>query len=241
MSEKRLELYNGKDASQMRIAGIAYTEFLTREFAQNDEMPTAEMTQSMERISAIAKNELCQLEFAAAKKRTKLRFFRMASTAAVLLLFVVPLSLFSISASRQEIANYMIENFDKYSVIQYDTNANAIKPIGWNSEFYPLWIPEGFKYFEVVFFDNLKYIQYDSKSGKEFSFSVYENSYVPWFDSEEYLFEEIHINGCNAQLLTSIDGTEHVVLIPISSKTFVISGELSESNILKIAENIKNM
>ena len=109
-----------------------------------------------------------------AKRRRKRRVTYLLRTAAVVALIAcisVPLA-FTADASRAAVANFLIQNFDKFSRITYDINNNAGPPIGWTSEYYPQWLPEGYQFDRINYTEQAQEIWYTDDSGYSIYFSL---------------------------------------------------------------------
>lgn len=133
----------------------------------------------------------------------------------------------------------MAKNFDKYSVIQYDQEYNAVAPFGWRSEYYPRWLPEGYQIESVKFSDLVDCIAYSSKSGNEIIFFVLSPYSGPQINNEEYEEVPIMVGEHNATLYLSTDRRRAAIFIPLSDCSIQIEGLVPEKELTKIAESVK--
>ena len=175
-----------------------------------------------------------------AKRRRKRRVTYLLRTAAVVALIAcisVPLA-FTADASRAAVANFLIQNFDKFSRITYDINNNAGPPIGWTSEYYPQWLPEGYQFDELQIDSKRQEIWFKDSSGYLLYFSVLPQNEDLLIDTEDTICSEMSFNGYSGRLYIKEDKRTATVAIFTPSNTIYIQGHLSKEDIIKIANNI---
>lgn len=175
-----------------------------------------------------------------AKKRKKLRGKLLRwGTAVAAVLVIAPAVALNVSASRTALVNYVIQNFDEYSVVQYDQDYNAQPPLGWRSEYYPRWLPEGCKVQKAGFNQWGDYIWYSNSKGYDFSFAVLLPSEQPAINTENCEEKEVLINNQNAMIYTFDNRRRRILLLSLPNGSIRIEGSLTETEICRIAESIK--
>lgn len=174
-----------------------------------------------------------------AKKRKKLRGKLLRwGTAVAAVLVIAPAVALNVSASRTALVNYVIQNFDEYSVVQYDQDYNAQPPLGWRSEYYPRWLPEGCKVSKVEFNQWGDYVWYLSPDGNNFNMSIVYSANRLAINTEDYERKEIYISDRKSVLCYTDNRRKTILFIPLSDCSIQIEGALTEHEICKIAESI---
>lgn len=157
----------------LKLAGMMYAK--AQDEADAEALADSTLPQPPADIQAKTDSAvLAMLGAHQAKRRRKRRVTYLLRTAAVVALIAcisVPLA-FTADASRAAVANFLIQNFDKFSRITYDINNNAGPPIGWTSEYYPQWLPEGYEFDQLQFFNSCQAIWYVDGSNNKIYFVV---------------------------------------------------------------------
>ncbi len=164
------------------------------------------------------------------------RFARIGAVAAMIAILVPAIGM-NVSAGRTAISNYVIQNFADHSVLRYDKENNALPPFGWRSEYYPRWLPEGYRVSSVNFDQIGDYIWYNTKTGKEMSFFVFNSLSQPSLNNENREKKAIMIGDYPAILYISEDMREMMLFFSLPGGTVQIEGNLSENEIVQIAES----
>ena len=216
--------------------------------AQQDLMEEMEAVASDDSLPDLTPEQLAQLNRAVSAKRRELNVKRhraalgkkmaMWGGAAAAGLVLIPTVAMSVGATRTAISNYVIHNFDKYSVIQYDNENNAIAPIGWRSKYYPRWLPDGFEIESVEFTEWGDYIWYSSSSDQKLSFFVTTNNSRPQINSEYCNQQEAQIGEHRAILCEKTDKRATLLFIPFEDGAIQIEGNISSEIACEIANSI---
>lgn len=210
------------------------------EQAGKDESLPAMSDEAAKRITAamMANYDALQRE----KKRKKYRGKLLRWGAAVAAVLVIaPAVALNVSASRTALVNYVIQNFDEYSVVQYDQEYNAIPPLGWRSEYYPRWLPEGCKINKVEFNQGGDHAWYQSTGRYDFSIAIIYSSDRPAINTEECEEKEVSINGRPAMLYFTDNKRRVTLFLPLGDCSIRIEGVLTEREVCKIAESINGL
>ena len=210
------------------------------EAAGRDESIPAMSDEAAKRITAAMMANYDALQREEKRRKYRGKFVRWAAAVATVLV-IAPVVALNVSASRTALVNYVIQNFDEYSVIRYDQEYNVLAPIGWRSEYYPRWLPEGCKVNKVEFIQGEDYVWYLSPDGDDFSVSVLYSTTLLEINTENCEGKEISINGRNAILYFTDNKRRAILFIPLSDCSIRIEGALTEQEICKIAESINGL
>lgn len=170
--------------------------------------------------------------------RLKKHLVRWGAAAAAILV-IAPIVAMNVSASRTAISNYVIQTFDKYSVIQYDKEYNAVAPFGWRSEYYPRWLPEGYQLDSVEFAEWGDGIWYLSKDKVELTFRVLNFADHPMLNSEKYTEEQLLVNGHNATLYLNEDKRHAIIFMALSGYALQVDGVISEEDLFRVMQSVE--
>lgn len=177
------------------------------------------------------------------KRRRRRRAIYLLRTAAVVVLIVcisVPLA-FTVDASRAAVANFLIQNFDQFSRITYDVENNAKAPVGWTSEYYPQWLPEGYEFDQIVYNDKKSSIWYTSQSNYWVYFSTLSQGTLPEVDTENMVSFDCKVGAYSAELHLKKDKPSSLIIIFAPKSIITIQGSLTKNEILKIADSIHGL
>ena len=116
----------------------------------------------------------------------------MTSLLHIIVAIVIALTctVLSVDALRQRVKNFVIETFEKFSIITFNDNLNTPKEI---KEYYsPSYIPKGYEISQVKKVEIDNFILYENKNGSEIHFTQicinYQQSYI---DTQDCIIEEI--------------------------------------------------
>ena len=184
----------------LKLAGMMYAK--AQDEADAEALADSTLPQPPADIQAKTDSAvLAMLGAHQAKRRRKRRVTYLLRTAAVVALIAcisVPLA-FTADASRAAVANFLIQNFDKFSRITYDINNNAGPPIGWTSEYYPQWLPEGYQFDRINYTEQAQEIWYTDDSGYSIYFSILPHANIASVDNEDTHCYPIFVGpSCNS-------------------------------------------
>ena len=232
----------GIDDFALEAAGVVYREYLFKEFEDIENDPDAEDLPD-EMIQQLNHNVIKEFRRIQCREKGKRRYRRILQVAACItvIMLLLPTAVFQVDAARSGIANYLISSFPQFAEIQYDSYDNAKPPFGWSSPYYPAWLPEGSKVTKVLMESQGDFVWYEDEEGYTFQFAVIKDvAHRPSFNEENMLSEKREIKEHEATLLYTMDRCTHYLVIPLTDAVVIISGNLSENQIIKIGENIKN-
>lgn len=170
--------------------------------------------------------------------RAKGKLIRWACgiAAAAVFVFAVP-----ISAENATIFEMVTQVLTRYSDISNLDGYTFEKPEEWDCEYYPTWIPSGFYYKEIGFRESLQYLRFES-SAAEFLFA-YTTDWTFSYGAVEKstASNTITLQGQGVPVYTSEDGFTKTVYIRTKSGMIMIDGKITDQQLLKIAQSIKNL
>lgn len=140
-------------------------------------------------------------------------------------------------AERMGWFRFLSEQFEQYSLF-WSVSTPLQKPEGWDSEYYPTWLPDGFEVESVFKSDSLGSIAYHGESNSHMIFSVCSNG-AAYADTEGMEESEVKIGAYDARLYSNLNHTKCTLVIKIEETCFiVISGSIDANTATKIANNI---
>ena len=226
----------------LKLAGMMYAK--AQDEADAEALADSTLPQPPADIQAKTDSAvLAMLGAHQAKRRRKRRVTYLLRTAAVVALIAcisVPLAL-TADASRVAVANFLIQNFDKFSRITYDINNNAGPPIGWTSEYYPQWLPEGYEFDQIVYSDKKSSIWYTSQNNYWVYFSILSQGTLPEIDTENTVSFDCKIGSYTAELHIKRDKASSSIIIFVPENIITIQGSLTQNEILNIANSIHGL
>ncbi len=226
----------------LKLAGMMYAK--AQDEADAEALADSTLPQPPADIQAKTDSAvLAMLGAHQAKRRRKRRVTYLLRTAAVVALIAcisVPLA-FTADASRAAVANFLIQNFDKFSRITYDINNNAGPPIGWTSEYYPQWLPEGYEFDQIVYSDKKSSIWYTSQNNYWVYFSILSQGTLPEIDTENTVSFDCKIGSYTAELHIKRDKASSSIIIFVPENIITIQGSLTQNEILNIANSIHGL
>ena len=172
--------------------------------------------------------------------RAKGKLIRWACgiAAAAVFVFAVP-----ISAENATIFELVAQGFTDYSKISEPEGYTFSKPDDWDCEYYPTWIPNEFSYREVVFRESLQYLRFGSSEGD--LLFMYTTNWPSGYGAVEELgtssASTITLHGQVIPVYTSEDGFTKAVYIRTESGTIIIDGKVTNQELARIAQSIKNL
>ncbi len=223
----------------LKLAGMMYAQIQDEADARalaDDALPQPPES-VMARTDSAVHAMLAAQQKAANRRRRTARLVRVAAMVAVVLCVALPLTL-TVDATRAVAANFLIQNFDKFSTITYDINNNAEPPIGWTSEYYPQWLPEGYEFGKIALEDGRQDLWYIDDAGYKIYFSLSAQSGVLDIDKENTDSYDTTVLSYNATLYIKDDKRTSAIAIFLPSCTLYIQGPLTKDDILKIANSI---
>lgn len=226
----------------LKLAGMMYAK--AQDEADAEALADSTLPQPPADIQAKTDSAvLAMLGAHQAKRRRKRRvtyLLRAAAVVALIACISVPLA-FTADASRAAVANFLIQNFDKFSRITYDINNNAGPPIGWTSEYYPQWLPEGYEFDQIVYSDKKSSIWYTSQNNYWVYFSILSQGTLPEIDTENTVSFDCKIGAYTAELHIKRDKASSSIIIFVPENIITIQGSLTQNEILNIANSIHGL
>lgn len=170
------------------------------------------------------------------KRRIPLvRYLVAAALVAVVALMV------SVSANPKGLGRTTNQDYSRYSQVSLDDGVVLEKPEGWQSEYYPTWAPSGFSVLQVLNDSNLHIIILSNKKNEQITFSVFEKGKNGFPNTEELTPLELEIFGEKYTAYLSEDGMRAFITTKKNDSTIMVDGEITPEELVKIAENIKNI
>ena len=142
--------------------------------------------------------------------------------------------------ARAAFFGWVKEIYETYFVYRFEGNADYSES---SVAYRPTWLPEGYTEFYVDDIDATTVVSYQNADGLLLTFRYTHNpNETDWFiDAEHAVIKETTVNGCPAEILLADNITTASVIAWTDEQdsAFYVSGFLSESELIKIAENVQ--
>ena len=142
--------------------------------------------------------------------------------------------------ARSAFFGWVKEIYETYFVYRFEGNADYSES---SVAYRPTWLPEGYTEFYVDDIDATTVVSYQNADGLLLTFRYTHNpNETDWFiDATHAVIKETTVNGYPAEILFADNITTASVIAWTDEQdsAFYVSGFLSESELIKIAENIQ--
>ena len=149
----------------------------------------------------------------------------------------------TVDAARNTINNFFLELHDGYAILHSDEELDGIRaplPADWAGPIIPMWVPERFTNVVAVEMRHNSQLTYTSiESPDILTISFWSEDTSPQIDYENLLLQRtLQINGTEASLYVKLNSNMLGLSFTVQKITIYISGNVSENEIIKVAENI---
>ena len=192
----------------------------------------AQMAEMRRRILQRIDKAYPEAKRAKKKQYSGRRVGKILLIAAALLIVSIGSAFATMRMVQAGILQLKMEQYPTYSTFELVPTAEAVEvPAGWEGDFYPTYIPEGYQ-IESIFGDSVGYI--DSK-GK--ILTIYETTQDTrtYLDTEDAVISYGRINGYNATLIEK--GVWVTVLWSNSKSYFMVDMQGEKDTAIRIAES----
>ncbi len=206
------------------------------EFAASPECvpPTPEQKQSF--------MDFIDKEIKEAQKRERKQYFIKIARRAACIVVILGLALTTTAymANHQRMG-FIAKDYDKYSDLQGSVDELQERPAGWESEYYPTWMPEGFVLTDS---SSNKGVLYYKKGNYIISFAIFENSNshaILGLDTEGMDKHSYIINDEECAIYSTPDLQRSTFALQRDDIAIAIFGDLSPNDIINIVKNIHGL
>lgn len=174
------------------------------------------------------------------KSRLKLnaRSLRKIAVCMILIVGLSSITLLSVEATRYAIFNAFIEQFGKYTKIQFQDSVidSELRDI-----YRPTYIPESYKEKSTQTYGNTVMLLYSNDTGKEIIFKQWKvDAGTALIDNENTKYKEIEISGNKAYLFEALTKDDYSVLLWHSEGlVFELTSQISSDELIRIGDSIK--
>ncbi len=157
----------------------------------------------------------------------------------LLALFIAATSALAVSrTARVYLTNFLINIEKEYTELSLRPSENAFVdvPAGWQGEYYPSYIPDGYTIKQVLGGDRMNDVVYVNAVGKDLQFGEYRSGAVGNIDTENAQTSFIQVNGTTAFL--SVKGDEVLLAWAYVDQYFLIDLQGKPEEATKIANSI---
>lgn len=157
---------------------------------------------------------------------------------------VTTISYFTVDAAKVAINNFFLELQDGYAIVHGETSnsfAQVPLPDGWDGPMIPGWIPDRFVNVSgTAMRYNADLIYSEESSDEAVVISLWSAEASPSIDTEDMVtIRSLEVQGVPATLLLKADNNSLFLTFVKDDSVIQICGDLDESEIVKIAENIE--
>ena len=149
----------------------------------------------------------------------------------------------TVDAARNTINNFFLELHDGYAILHGDEELDGAKaplPEDWTGPVIPEWVPERFSNVsgsEMQYNSSLIYMTDDS--AEMIVITTWNVEESPMIDNEDmYLNRTLDIQGTSASLYTKAETGQLFLTFTINDFSVQICGNVSEQEIIEVAENL---
>jgi len=176
-----------------------------------------------------------------AHKKSRLFHLPRRSAAAIAAVAVFVFAAIPAAAYYTNFFDVITNFFEDHGVVDTLDGQKFTKPDGWDSEFYPTWIPDGYELVEVTntFYSSVLY--FENSDGHEFNFTICFSENEQQINTEDVEEFEINIQGKAHMAYKSPDGTHCMIVIGTTAGNLIVDGSLSEAEFIKIVKSINNL
>lgn len=234
------ELANEKLANEAAflIARQNYEELLHAQ-GEAPERSQEEQEKFKNHLAGLLEKEFKQKHW---KKRRK-ALGQIAASATIIVGISLTGAYFTVDAAKAAIDNFFLRHYEGYSMIdnqEIEEKSGILVPDGWSGPVMPTWIPA--RYVEVEGFEqrgmcNLFYYSKDDPG--LLTISIFNSINTTGVNTEKNTEnEEIIIQNVSATTYYVKDRNEYHLIMTKNGWSLHIAGNIDESEIIKIAENI---
>lgn len=205
------------------------------EFAASPECvpPTPEQKQSF--------MDFIDKEIKEAQKRERKQYFIMIARRAACIVVILGLALTTTAymANHQRMG-FIAKDYDKYSDLQGSVDELQERPAGWESEYYPTWMPEGFVLTDTTATDETQTAYY-RKDKRTILFIVFDRIVdysTVGLDTEGMEKRPFVINNEECEIYSTSDSQQSTFSFRQNDITIAVLGDLSPNDVVRIVENI---
>ena len=142
--------------------------------------------------------------------------------------------------ARAAFFGWVKEIYETYFVYRFEGNADYSES---SVAYRPTWLPEGYTEFHTSETESTTAVLYQNEEGLLLTFQYTHNpNETDWFiDAEHAVIKETTVNGCPAEIFMTdnITDSSSIAWIDEQNSAFSVSAFLSESELIKIAENVQ--
>ena len=177
------------------------------------------------------------------KSRRKFLYKAVNRVAVAVLAVVITFSvaMVSVQAFRVKVLNLLIDVEERYTSFQLtedDASGSGKPSVNWTNEYMPAYIPDGYEVSDSKNLDSIKSIMYKNAADQVIMYKEFSSGTNLAVDSENASRnEKIDINGNAGNLI--VKNSMASVVWQMDGKLFLVQGETSPDEAVKIAESVK--
>lgn len=146
----------------------------------------------------------------------------------------------TVFARRVGFFDFLAQTYEEYSSVWGGSKTALGKPQGWESEYYPTWVPERYTLDEVTIDADYAVLYYADESDNKFLFRV--NQFKDIHLNTEGMSETlIEVKGNEVPLYTTVDKLQSCIVLHAGNGTIAIEGALNVDEMERVVEKINSL
>ena len=212
---------------------------------RNEQADLAEFAASPECVPPTPEQKQSFMDFIdrkieeARKRKRKQYFIKVARRAACIVFIAAALTTTAYMANKQRMG-FITKDHHNYSDLQGSVDELQDCPDGWESEYYPTWMPEGFVLTGTTATDETQTAYY-RKDKRTILFIVFDRIVdysTVGLDTEGMEKRPFVINNEECEIYSTSDSQQSTFSFRQNDITIAVLGDLSPNDVVRIVENI---
>lgn len=175
------------------------------------------------------------------RKRTLMKLKKITAKAAIfIVIFVIGffITFSTVDAFKIMVINFFIEQKEKFTLLSLTENNPSPVPSELTERYYPHYLPEGYEILNTFVNENKVEISYINKNNEIINYGYFGIDATAGIDTENRTETSVLINGMQGYIYSK--NNHKILVFTTEDYIFVIDGFISQDEIIKIAESIKN-
>lgn len=163
-----------------------------------------------------------------------------AKTAIFIIIFVIGffITFSTVDAFKITVINFYIEQKEKFTSLSLTENNPSPVPSGLTGKYYPHYLPEGYEISNTFVNEDKVETSYVNKNKEIINYGYFGIDATAGIDTESRTETSVFINGIQGYIYSK--NNHKILAFTREDYIFVIDGFISQEEIIKMAESIKN-
>lgn len=143
----------------------------------------------------------------------------------------------TVEAFKITVINFIIEQKDKFSIISLPESNNVSVPAELKGRYYPYYLPRGYEIESTFVDDSGVEILYINKNNEKINYCYFDKDAMAGIDTENRIETSVLINGIKGSMFNK--NRHNILVFSLDEYIFIIEGNITQEEMIKIAESIK--